>query len=268
MNTVIFDLDDTLLHDDRTLSDFSVDVFQRLHKAGFRIIAASGRAQLSMKPYVDRLSCVSVYIACNGAEIWDASTHQLLYQELIPAGTVREIARFVEDNDCYAHVYDGDSFFFNRYSEYASLYAASSGLHGVYVGNLTGYVNEPRNKIIAIDHESKIASLLKTASAYFEGKVSVTCSKPIYLEFNPVNASKGNALSFLSSYLGFRCEDVIAFGDSLNDLSMLQAAGLAVTVSNGWQAVRSSCDFVCGSNNDDGPARFLLQHFLSGEVIQ
>ena len=268
MNTVVFDLDDTMLHDDRTISDFTVNVLQRLHDTGFRIIAASGRAQLSMKPYVDQISCVSAYIACNGAEIWDASTHCLLHQELMPVDTVREIASFVEDNDCYAHVYKGDSFFFNRYCECASRYAASSGLHGVYVGSLSEYVNEPRNKIIVIDSEAKIASLLKTASVRFAGKAAVTCSKPIYLEFNPINATKGNALSFLSSWFGFRCEDVVAFGDSLNDLSMLQAAGLAVTVSNGWEAVRPCCDYVCDSNNEDGPARFLLQHFLSGEVIQ
>lgn len=268
MKTVIFDLDDTLLHDDRTLSVFTVKVFQQLHHSGFMIIAASGRAQLSMKPYVDQLSCVSYYIACNGAEIWDASSNCLLHRELIPENIVKEIAEFAESNDCYAHVYKGDSFFFNRHSEYSAMYAASSGLSGIYVGKLTDYVCEPGNKVILIDNKTKIASLLNAASEQFAGKASVTCSKPIYLEFNPLNASKGNAMMFLSSMLGFKCEEVIAFGDSLNDLSMLQKAGLAVTVSNGWEAVRPYCDFICESNNDDGPARFLLQHFLSGEVLQ
>ena len=115
--------------------------------------------------------------------------------------------------------------------------------------------------------ESKIAMMYAEAKELFADRASVTCSKPWYLEFNPLQATKGNALRFLASYLGFGINDIIAFGDSLNDLSMLQSAGLSVTVSNGWEAVRPYCDFVCDSNNQDGPAHFLNEHFLSGEVI-
>lgn len=266
MNTVVFDLDDTLLHDDRTISNFSADVLRKIHHSGFRIIAASGRAQMSMKPYIDQLSCVSSYIACNGAEIWD-STHHLLFRDMIPVDIARQIAEFAEKHQCYAHVYEDDCFFYNRNSEHAVRYASSSKLKGTYVGSLSQYIREPRNKIILIDNESAIAALYSEAIRLFAGKASVTCSKPIYLEFNPVNSSKGNALLFLSSKLGFKCKDVIAFGDSLNDLSMLQTAGLSVMVSNGWPEIRKYCDAVCESNNDDGPARYLLQHFLSGEMI-
>ena len=268
LNAVVFDLDDTLLHDDRTISGFSISVFRNLHQAGFTFIAASGRAQLSMKPYIDQLSCVSAYIACNGAEIWDAQTHRLLRCDMIPASTAKEIALFAEENDCYAHVYDGDSFFFNRYSEHSVRYSASSKLKGVYAGKLSRFIKEDRNKIILIDDQEKIASLYRTASKRFAGKASVTCSKPIYLEFNPLNSSKGNALRYVSSILGLQCDGFIAFGDSLNDLSMLQEAGHAVTVSNGWKEIRPFCDAVCGSNNDDGPARYLYQHFLSEEVAK
>lgn len=266
MKTVVFDLDDTLLHDDRTISSFTIDVFQRLHDAGLRFIAASGRAKFSMKPFVEQLSCVSAYIACNGAEIWDAATHDLLHQELIPVDVSREIAKFAEDHDCYAHFYDEASFYYNRHSQYSVLYASSSGLTGIYAGKLSEYISEPRNKIILIDDEHKIQSLYSEASLQFSGKASVTCSKPIYLEFNPLNASKGNALAFLAERLGFALEDVIAFGDSLNDLSMLRSAGISIAVSNAWTAVKKECDAICASNNEDGPARFLLQHYLSDEV--
>lgn len=266
MKTVVFDLDDTLLHDDRTISSFTIDVFHRLHDAGFRFIAASGRAWFSMKPYIEQLSCVSVCIACNGAEIWDAASQVLIRQEMIPVDVSREIAQFAEVHDCYAHIYDEASFYFNMHSRYSVLYASSSGLTGVYVGKLSEYISEPRNKIILIDDEQKIQTLYAEASLQFSGKASVTCSKPIYLEFNPVHASKGNALAFLADRLGFALKDVIAFGDSLNDLSMLRNAGLSVAVSNGWKTVLDDCDAVCASNNEDGPARFLLQHYLSDEV--
>ena len=267
MNAVVFDLDDTLLRDDLTISGFTVRVFRALSEKGFRVIAASGRAQLSMKPYVEQLGCVDAYISCNGAEIWDGADHTLIRQELLPAETALEIALCGEKHGAYAQVYEGGNFCFNHRGEYAERYAAATKLSGVCVGRLSSFIHEPRNKILMIDREDRIARMYEEARELFSGRASVTCSKPYYLEFNPLNATKGIALKTAADLLGIRTEDVIAFGDSLNDLSMLQAAGIAVTVSNGWKEIRPFCDAVCESNNNDGPARYLNEHYLNGEVI-
>lgn len=267
MKAVVFDLDDTLLHDDLSISDYSVRVFRTLRGKGYSIIAASGRAQLSMKPYVDQLQCVNAYISCNGAEIWDGDSHQLIHQELFSAETAIDIALFAEKHSCYAQVYEGDCFFFNQHNIYAERYAASARLKGIYIGKLSEYIHEPRNKILMMDDEARIAEMYIEAKELFAGRASVTCSKPYYLEFNPLKATKGNALQFLSSYLGIKTGEMIAFGDSLNDLSMLQTAGVAVMVSNGWQEIRPYCDAVCMSNEMDGPAHYLNEQILQGKVI-
>ncbi len=267
MNAVVFDLDDTLLRDDLTISDFSVRVFHALHEKGFHIIAASGRSQFSMKPYVLQIGCISAYISCNGAEIWDGPSHRLIRQERFSTNLSIEIARFAEAHNCYAQAYEGSCFYFSQYGPWADRYAASTKLTGVYVGKLSEYIREPRNKILLIDREDRIAAMYSEASAQFAGRASVTCSKPIYLEFNPLNAAKGTALIRVCEYLGIRPENTVAFGDSLNDVSMMQTAGLGVMVSNGWKEVRPYCGDICGSNNEDGPARFLNDHFLNGEVV-
>ena len=266
MNAVVFDLDDTLLHSDLTISDFSVRVLRKLHEKGFFIIAASGRAQLSMKPYVDQLSCLSAYISCNGAEIWDGLSHRLIRQVLIPAGTAVEIAEFAERHDCYAQVYEGSSFYFSRYGTYAERYASSSRLSGIYAGNLSKFIHEPRNKILLMDQESKISSMYREAKTLFNHRASVTCSKPYYLEFNPPEATKGIAVRFTASLLGIHTEEMIAFGDSLNDLSMLRTCGISVAVSNGWDEIKPYCTEICSTNDEDGPAHYLNDHFLYGEV--
>ena len=109
--------------------------------------------------------------------------------------------------------------------------------------------------------------MLAEARRRFEGRVSITCSKPWFLEFNPVRATKGIALGFAADYLGISVKDIIAFGDSLNDVAMFEAAGRSVAVANARKDVQPLCDEICGSNNDDGVARYLSEHFLSGEVI-
>jgi len=266
LNAVVFDLDDTLLRDDLTISGFTVRVLQALHSKGFHIIAASGRSQFSMKPYIDQLACVSGYISCNGAEIWDGVSHRLIHQELFSADLAVEIARFAEKHACYAQVYEGNCFYYNQHGPWADRYASATRLTGVYVGKLSEYIHEPRNKILLIDQEQKISDMYASALDQFSGRASVTCSKPVYLEFNPLNAVKGNALESLCAYLGIQPDDAVAFGDSLNDLSMLRRAGRGVMVSNGWEQIRPFCDDVCRSNNEDGPAHYLNELFLNGEL--
>ena len=63
---VAFDLDDTMLRDDLTISDFSLNVLRRLAGQGVAIVPASGRAQMSMQPFVDQIGDVALFICCNG----------------------------------------------------------------------------------------------------------------------------------------------------------------------------------------------------------
>ena len=267
LKAAAFDLDDTLLRDDLSISSYTADVFRRLSSAGFLLIAASGRSRMSIKPFVDRLGCICLYIACNGAEIYDGPTGELLHAESFGVDLAHEICDFGAEYGCYAQTYGGDKFFFNQHSVYAERYAAASMLKGEYVGDLRNYIREPRSKILMMAEESLIASMLREARERFAGRVSVTCSKPYFLEFNPLRATKGIALEFAAARLGIRTGEIVAFGDSLNDLPMLQAAGRSVVVANGRADVQVLCDEVCASNEEDGVAHWLEDHILSGEVL-
>ena len=139
-------------------------------------------------------------------------------------------------------------------------------LKGVYVGDLRQFIREPRSKILMMAEEETVAQMLVLARKRFDGRVSVTCSKPYFLEFNPLTATKGIALRKAAELLGLAPENFIVFGDSLNDLSMLKIAGVSVAVSNGRPEIRSACDAVCLSNEEDGVARCLAEKILKGEV--
>ena len=257
-----FDLDDTLLRNDLSVSSFTLDVFRRLHKAGFRFVAASGRTLMSMKPFTDLLGCVSLCIACNGALIWDPSDGSVLHRETFPVDLCHEIIRFGDEFGCYQQTYSDDRFYFNEVSDYSRRYASASMLPGECVGDLQQFIREPRSKILMMAEEETIARMLVLARRRFEGRVSVTCSKPYFLEFNPLTATKGIALRKAAKQLGLVPENFIVFGDSLNDLPMLEIAGFSVAVSNGRPEVRSACDAVCRSNEEDGVASCLAEKLL------
>ena len=261
IEAVAFDLDDTLLRDDRTISSYTIDVLRRAAAMGVKIIPASGRARESMKPYVEQLGCASAYIACNGAEVY-APDHQPLYALQLSPEEARMAAQFAADHGCYAHVYAGDSFFYSMKGAYAEAYAQSSRLRGVYVGDLVQYIARPTPKVLMMDDPARIARLLEEGRRLFGDRLSLTCSKPHFLEVNPAEASKGNALRWLGEHLGFSTENAMAFGDSLNDLSMLTAAGCGVAMANAREDVRALVSATCQSNQEDGVARYIQEHIL------
>ena len=263
VDAIAFDLDDTLLRDDRTISPFTLSVLRRAAERGIRVIPASGRTRDSMGGFVDQIGCASCFISCNGAEVWSPD-RRLLMQELLDVPLAVEIARFAEERGCYAQTYAGDSFYYNQESEWARAYAESSSLKGVYVGDLTAYIARPTPKILMMDTPERVASLLREAQGLFAGRVTLTCSKPYFLEANPLRATKGNALRWCGGQLGFAMENVLAFGDSLNDLSMLTAVGYGVAVANAREDVKAQLTLACGSNETDGPAHYIERHILSG----
>lgn len=260
---VAFDLDDTLLRDDLTISDYTVGVLRRASKEGIVVIPASGRARDSMKPFVEQIGCAACYISCNGAEVWGAD-HRLLMRKRIPQETALEIARFGAEHGTYAQTYEGAKFFYSMEGDYARSYAASSMLTGEYVGDLEAYLTgRETSKILMMDEDHKIADMLKEARERFEGRVSVTCSKSWFLEFNPIGATKGEALAWCGDRFGFQLKNAVTFGDSLNDLSMLQAAGTGVVMANGRPDVKALIPLVCRSNMEDGVAHYIEEHILS-----
>ena len=170
IRAVTFDLDDTLLRDDLTISPFTVKVMRTLADRGIAVIPASGRAMLSMKPFVDQLACASLFSACNGAQVWDGPTCRLLRHESFSVPLAHEIAAFGKAHQAYAQTYDDAMFYFNEHSVWADRYAQASMLKGVYVGDLETFIQEPRNKILMMAEPEKIAAMLREARQQFAGR--------------------------------------------------------------------------------------------------
>ena len=261
IRAIAFDLDDTLLRSDLTVSDHTVAVLQRAAARGIVILPASGRTRDSMFPTVARIGCASAFISCNGADVWTAD-RQLLMQELLPVELAHEVARFAQDRGVYCQTYSPDRFFYSMENDYARHYARSSSLEGEYVGDLTEFIRKPVAKLLMMDEPERIAALLEEARVLFAGRASLTCSKPYFLECNPLRATKGNALRWCAAHFGFGMDELLAFGDSLNDVSMLEAAGTGVVMANAREDVKAMGFPVCGSNDADGVARYIEEMIL------
>lgn len=261
VQAIAFDLDGTLLRPDGSISDYTVSVLQQAAQRGIHVIPASGRTSSSMGRLVERTGCASCYIACNGAEV-RTPDHQVLMQELLPVALGREVAAWAREQNCYAQTYVGAKFFYSMHGRYADEYAVQSALTGEYVGDLVSFISAPMPKLLLMDSPARIAQLLSMAREKWGDVASLTCSAPHFLEVNPLNATKGNALRWCAEHLGFSMDRLVTFGDSLNDLSMLTAAGTGVAMANARDDVKAVIPVHCLSNQEDGVARYIEQHIL------
>lgn len=261
IRAIAFDLDDTLLRSDLTVSDYTVDVLRRAADRGIIILPASGRTRDSMFPTVQRIGCADAFISCNGADVW-TSDRELIMQELLPVALAHEVARYAADRGVYCQTYSPSRFYFSVDNEYAASYANSSSLEGEFVGDLTAFIQRPVTKLLMMDTPEKIAAMYEEAKTIFAGRASMTCSKPYFLECNPLKATKGNALKWCADHFGFRMDELLAFGDSLNDVSMLAAAGIGVAMGNAREDVKAMGFPVCRTNDEDGVARYIEEYIL------
>ena len=261
IRAIAFDLDDTLLRPDNTVSDYTVDVLRRTAGKGILILPASGRTRDSMFPTVERIGCASAFISCNGADVW-TTNRELLMQELLPVDLAHEVARFASDRSVYCQTYSPSRFYYSVENEYAVSYAHSSSLQGEYVGDLTAFIRQPVAKLLMMDTPERIATLYEEAKGLFAGRASLTCSKAYFLECNPLKATKGNALKWCADHFGFDMSEALAFGDSLNDVSMLEAAGTGIAMGNAREDVKAMGFPTCLRNDQDGVARYIDEHIL------
>jgi len=93
--------------------------------------------------------------------------------------------------------------------------------------------------------------------------LSVSRSKPFFLEVMPQGIDKAASIDFLAKKLGIEQSEIIAVGNAGNDLTMVQYAGLGIWVDNVSDDLRHHADFIVASNNNDGVAevveRFILR---------
>ena len=147
---------------------------------------------------------------------------------------------------------------------------ADEGYHFVEDGNAWREVlaREPRpftKAILYHDDPNAIAPLTAALDKYgiFELAPSVMYGGELRnVEVNRVGVHKGRGLEWLAHHLGCTLANVIAIGDSENDLTMLQMAGLGVAMANSEPCIREAADVITGSNMENGVAQAIYRHVL------
>lgn len=75
------------------------------------------------------------------------------------------------------------------------------------------------------------------------------------------DSSKGKGLEFLSEYLNIKRDEIMAFGDNVNDIEMIEYAGVSIAMENGKDSLKNKADYIADANSKDGVSKFLIDYF-------
>ncbi|MDR1747476.1 MAG: Cof-type HAD-IIB family hydrolase [Spirochaetaceae bacterium] len=277
---IALDLDDTLLKSDLSISDYTVETLRKAAEQGIYIVIASGRADNAILPSVRRLELAGTeqgryIIGQNGTSITDLHTRQPVYTRVLPGDIAVRAYEIASENTIPSHIYDGDIIYTSMHNRWSAIDAELSGLRLELVEDYPSFIaaraalssregpSKGVSKVVLTGDPDRIQHIQRELKEEFRERATVFTSKPFFLEIMPPGAGKGEALAFLAEKLHIPKERVMAFGDSMNDESMIRYAGSGVAMKNGLPYIQSIARYVTEQTHDeDGIACFIRQHCL------
>lgn len=263
------DLDGTLLTDSKTISPYTFELLKKWCNKGNKLVLCSGRALDSIQHVFQELGLTfpNIYlVGCNGGEIYDCSKNQLLLRRTLSFETVMKIFSIAQRYDIHIQTYSETHIITPKDGSELAYYKKAIHTPAIICSNPMEHLTKEPCKCLAIEL-TDLKRLEKFRLAVMDelGNIlSVIYSNPNYIELFPIDSGKGSSILWLCDHLNIPLDDSIASGDEMNDISMIQTAGLGIAMCNGRKEVWEIADAITAyDNNEDGLARFLETTFSS-----
>ena len=258
---IALDLDGTLNNDAKQITPVTRDALMAAQRAGIRLALASARPSPGLFRERDELRLQDhrgILMSYNGGRIVDAASGEVLFETSMDMEETRSVLRFLETLPVTPILDDGVQFYVTDKTAYKVDYeCANNRMECTEVENLADFLHFAPVKILMSVQPEKIAAVQAQIAAFLPESLTVVQTAAFYLEVIPRVINKGQGIRDICSTLHMDVSQVIAFGDSENDIPMLQTAGMGVAMENAAPDVKAAADMVTLSNNDDGIAAAL-----------
>lgn len=262
------DMDGTLLATDKSVSAATWAALDAVHAAGIQFVPCTARAFNGVPAELLAHPSVRYVVASNGASVVDLETETQLHAVHLSRERVQQVWETARDFDditfdvfsdgaCYAQRER-----YNRLDEFAGVLSTLESLQA----NRTPYDESTDEFIAAHDNYERItmywkheedAAKIRAALAQ-DPTLAIVRSAPNNIEVSDITATKGGALTWLCGYLGEDVADAVSFGDNINDISMIEAAGCGVAMKNAEPENLAAADLIADTNDNDGVAKVIM----------
>ena len=267
------DLDGTLLTSDKKITPRLLSALEKAVEKGISFVPATGRVFESIPESIKTMPFLKYVICSNGAVIYDAVEKKNIIENYLDEKAVEETMDVLEGRNVVVEIFkDGKAYTDRKVYENLSDYGIFGG-HAEYVlttrlpvDDLYEEIKKCRNCLENInlifnddDERMEVWRLLKE-----KNHASVTTSAHNNIEVTAKKATKANALSDLCKMLDIEKENVIAFGDSNNDIDMIEFSGIGVAMANGDDEIKNKADIIT-ENCDNFGVAVILEKIINNE---
>ena len=254
---IVSDMDATLLCDDHSISEKNRKAIEYFIQHGGYFSVATGRMVEAVRSYMPPLNINAPAILHNGAKIYDFSADKTLFEKSIEEERKQAIKRVYNDfPDVGLEVYSDETVYGDRKCEETKRFLTRS--YEVVYDLPEEIWAKPWIKVLLIGERELLDKREKTYREKYDSGYAVRSGEH-FLDVVANGVSKGRGLEKLASLLKIDKDKVIAVGDNMNDISMLEAASISYAVENGEESVKKAADHIAPSNNDDAIAYIIEQ---------
>jgi len=272
---ICIDIDGTLIRPDQTISTRVADAIRKAKEKGVVIALSTGRMHRSALLYSDELGLTDPIISSNGAYVSERDGETVYYEENLSGSDVKDINDVLEQFDTKINWYNHGTMYISEYRDYVGRYEALSRtlpedrrIRIKYLNEdftLEQLISENGNEVqkgIVFPRIDLIPSIKEALSG--NRRIKAVSSGLDNIEFTSHKADKGLGVLALAKIKGIDPQDIIAIGDSENDLPMLKVVGMPVAMGNAMDSLFKVAKYVTGSNVEDGVAT-MIEKFIFSE---
>lgn len=257
VKVAFFDIDKTLLNDNREITEKTKKSLNYLKEKNIKIVLATGRVEAYAYKYAKELGIVDYIISNTGALIYDFVNDKYIYKNPIDKDTISELWNFANKIQLGITL--------NEYmGRFSNVYSTAEANYNTIVNSLDDINTEVFGIVFSSMDHDKIKSIIDyinkknlkisyISSHYFKGIKDISVS----VDVNKPTVGKGEAIKWLVNNLGIDINDTIAFGDGDNDIDMFNACKYKVAMENANDNLKKIATHLTLSNNEDGIAYFI-----------
>lgn len=272
---LVLDVDGTLLNDEREISKRTLAALLKVQQTGVRIVLASGRPTYGLMPLAKTLELGNYggfVLSYNGCQIIKAQNGEILFERRINPEMLPYLEKKARKNGFAIFTYHNDTLITDSPdNEYIKNEALLNNLKIIKEDEFSTAIDfAPCKCMLVSDKEEALIELEQHWEKRLAGTLDAFRSEPYFLEVVPCGVNKANTLGALLEHLGVTREEVIAVGDGVCDVTMLQLAGMGVAMGHSQDSVKVCADYVTASNEEDGVAlaveKLILAEVRAAEV--
>ena len=255
---IVMDLDETLIAPDKHIPHENVEAIRMAREAGIHIVLATARAWWRTEAIYRDLELDTPVIVSSGARLIDGVSGEEIWTRTIPLDLARDVARYSDEHKIALRVYVGQEIWNNLSHDPAFHNQISYGTH---VQNIPDRLPHAPYQIYTKGHR-EVQELTERFGLAGDGFVSNVVTYydgiPEVCILNP-QSNKGEAVAAVAASMGIAQHEVMAIGDSRNDLPMIEWAGIGVAMSWAPDSVKERADLVTSDGNPAGVAEVIYK---------